>query len=980
MNLPSNPVPYADFVVNYLMQHPEPGLPQKAVAETEEAIEGDRWFWADDNAKILELFALPSLWARYPGECIDFFKFIRQLCYGPFILRRIGHARLDQTSDQGGGQAMFQHTFMHIGCDLSQGMVSLGMRFHDGRTAKNMILGGNWVEFTFEGKRHRLQVDSGIVDWAIDRQGPLLILKHTTPLRLQLQDRQIGLGSMNYAYTIDSRSMFVDVSAELSLGHEISLTDIVFTISCNHLSHGENGVNYGLLQTLSSSGVSKVDAGDSGINILDQAGVKYWSLVQSRVTKGFALAIHNLPETPANFSHVETEVNLAGVWHRVAACYRFEGTQKGVTLRAGERKVITSGGFYDLLQEYFDMFEYFGKLERSNPIDFSISYDIGAEINSFARLVRLMSLQPDTDQTREIRDSAKQLFDTFYEVYEKTTMRAQAEDASAIFSRPLAFAALGLSDMFLVTGEESYRHELRKVVEILLTFDRPFLGEDGKTESAFYMGLIQSADPHVDCHSSVLLALIRALPILEDPALITKIDQGLDALRIETMGITLGDVRKQDLLCVGRAAPGQEHKAHAYWNFNVGLTLRVFKLLRQSTHQATREIYERHKDRIAIQEALMNLQIERSLRHREKGLEVKTGWLSTEGNSETQPWVALGLITDSGDLPVDHVYETSLSRRPNRGDIVAAYNLLLGRDPESEAIVNGHLNTHATVTSLRQSFFLSEELRRNFPTATRHQGLPITVFPLEIEVDVSDEILAEMVRKTGEYWSKVGREAPHWSVVTATEFLPENIAQHKELFFESSRVDEELILAGLARVGTHPSSFNSCVEFGCGVGRLTFRLASLFPKVVGIDISSPHLSVAREYCKSLGLNNVDFVQSNAESLMPATGFDFWFSRIVLQHNAPPVAMAIIKQAFQSLNSGGVAMFQVPVHRVGYKFRARDYLASNLGEDMETHCLPQRAILEQAQAHGLQLLDLREDTWVVSDSPDWLSNNFIFRKT
>jgi hypothetical protein len=73
------------------------------------------------------------------------------------------------------------------------------------------------------------------------------------------------------------------------------------------------------------------------------------------------------------------------------------------------------------------------------------------------------------------------------------------------------------------------------------------------------------------------------------------------------------------------------------------------------------------------------------------------------------------------------------------------------------------------------------------------------------------------------------------------------------------------------------------------------------------------------------------------------------------------------------------MFQVPVHHVGYRFRAQDYLSSKLGENMEMHCVPQNAILEQAHAHGMQLIDLREDTWVVSDGPDWLSNNFVFRK-
>jgi SAM-dependent methyltransferase len=317
----------------------------------------------------------------------------------------------------------------------------------------------------------------------------------------------------------------------------------------------------------------------------------------------------------------------------------------------------------------------------------------------------------------------------------------------------------------------------------------------------------------------------------------------------------------------------------------------------------------------------------------------------------------------------------------SRGDVEAAYRLILGRRPESEDAIRLH-QAHPDLESLRRAFLGSEEFQSGFKDLPFADVVPlksVTVPPLAIEVSASSEMLALMLNKTAAYWNRIGTEAPHWSVLTAERFFPENIVANREAFFETSRLDEELIVASLARAGFQPSDFRSCLEFGCGVGRLTFRLASLFQSVSGVDISLPHLQLAKEYCSSLGLRNVNFAQVSVENLVPVTGFDFWFSRIVLQHNPPPVAMEILRRVFRLLPVGGVAMFQVPVYCKGYQFSAKRYLESSVEENMEMHCLPQKAIFDEASLHGMQLVDVREDTWVVGPSSDWVSNNFVFLK-
>ncbi len=167
-DLPADSGPYAAFIARHLMQPVAPGAPGPiAAAETEPALGGDRWFWADDNAKVLEFLTLAAAWSRHPREVGDAFSFLASLCRGPFIFRRRGHPRLEALADDGNGRTGFVHTFMSIECDLPKGAVHVGMRFHDGRNARNLSLTGNYVQFVHEGARRTLDAEEAITAWDI---------------------------------------------------------------------------------------------------------------------------------------------------------------------------------------------------------------------------------------------------------------------------------------------------------------------------------------------------------------------------------------------------------------------------------------------------------------------------------------------------------------------------------------------------------------------------------------------------------------------------------------------------------------------------------------------------------------------------------------------------------------------------------------------------------------------------------------------
>jgi hypothetical protein len=109
-------------------------------------------------------------------------------------------------------------------------------------------------------------------------------------------------------------------------------------------------------------------------------------------------------------------------------------------------------------------------------------------------------------------------------------------------------------------------------------------------------------------------------------------------------------------------------------------------------------------------------------------------------------------------------------------------------------------------------------------------------------------------------------------------------------------------------------------------------------------------------------------------------FDLWFSRIVLQHNPPPVIAMILRRAFALLSPGGLAIFQVPTYAIGYRFVVKEYLREvGRQHGIEMHVLPQRAILEIAQQAGCTLLEVREDA-SAGNPGSWLSNMFVFQKS
>jgi hypothetical protein len=122
---------------------------------------------------------------------------------------------------------------------------------------------------------------------------------------------------------------------------------------------------------------------------------------------------------------------------------------------------------------------------------------------------------------------------------------------------------------------------------------------------------------------------------------------------------------------------------------------------------------------------------------------------------------------------------------------------------------------------------------------------------------------------------------------------------------------------------------------------------------------------------------IEFVRiSRLADLDELPAFDVLFSILVLQHNPPPVIAHIIDRLLRGLKPGGVAYFQVPTFRAGYRFSTKEYLESS-GQGMEMHVLPQRYIFPIAGRNGCEVIEVGPDnmTW----SLDFVSTTFLLQK-
>jgi SAM-dependent methyltransferase len=164
-------------------------------------------------------------------------------------------------------------------------------------------------------------------------------------------------------------------------------------------------------------------------------------------------------------------------------------------------------------------------------------------------------------------------------------------------------------------------------------------------------------------------------------------------------------------------------------------------------------------------------------------------------------------------------------------------------------------------------------------------------------------------------WEYYGKHNPYYGVLSHGEFRAGALDESARRKFFATGVEVVDGFIGQAEQAFGPLRYGTALDYGCGVGRLTRRLAERFQEVIGVDISKEMLDEARRNLS--GQENVSFELAGAESTKP---LDFVLSKIVFQHIEPSVGFGILKRLAARLSTGGVGILDLPVRYTGGRVR------------------------------------------------------------
>jgi len=162
------------------------------------------------------------------------------------------------------------------------------------------------------------------------------------------------------------------------------------------------------------------------------------------------------------------------------------------------------------------------------------------------------------------------------------------------------------------------------------------------------------------------------------------------------------------------------------------------------------------------------------------------------------------------------------------------------------------------------------------------------------------------------HWETNARFDALWAVLT----LKENIGEEwdEDQFFKIGREEIAEVFRFIHENKIDLSEKSKCLDFGSGVGRLTFALSEYFDQVVGLDISPTMVGKADAYAKEKNIENVSFVLSENAKITEQLGsanYDFIYSNITLQHLARDLQKNYLQEFSKLLKVGGLAVVQIP---------------------------------------------------------------------
>lgn len=225
-----------------------------------------------------------------------------------------------------------------------------------------------------------------------------------------------------------------------------------------------------------------------------------------------------------------------------------------------------------------------------------------------------------------------------------------------------------------------------------------------------------------------------------------------------------------------------------------------------------------------------------------------------------------------------------------------------------------------------------------------------------------------MKEKYREQWENLGESDPYWAVLTDT--TKKGRKWNTNNFFATGEKEVHSLLQKVSELHAQ-IQFDTVLDFGCGVGRLSRALSKRFKKVIAVDVSKSMLYEAKK--ANQHFTNIDFLHNPAIDLriIQDGSIDFLYSNIVLQHIQKIGQVQYIREFCRVMRPNGIIAFQTPskcnlTYWKGWVYWLANNRVLNIARRikygpsgiMEMHTLPTKTVLEALNQGGMRIIDIQ----------------------
>lgn len=157
-------------------------------------------------------------------------------------------------------------------------------------------------------------------------------------------------------------------------------------------------------------------------------------------------------------------------------------------------------------------------------------------------------------------------------------------------------------------------------------------------------------------------------------------------------------------------------------------------------------------------------------------------------------------------------------------------------------------------------------------------------------------------------WEAHGRQDPFWAILS--EPGTRGNRWDEDAFFARGQQDADRLMGKVAAFGL-PGRRDRCLDFGCGLGRVTQALARHFARADGVDVASSMIEGARARNREPSRCRYHHNPAADLALFPDGVFDLVYSNLVLQHIPPDLSAGYVAEFIRVLHPGGIAVFSAP---------------------------------------------------------------------